>query len=267
MLSKFVISKQTAKQILSGIQTVARWDEWVMIILIGWATVPLVKYPYEYLLTRNSSNTGSGSSKSSNDPTSIGITKRGQDDDTPLQFEDTFISQLAKHISQAGKIAALVYGIDFAIIAFQEMGFAVKKEHTRVIPQVIYTLWMFFRLMMWKRFVLTQAVFAKNRGRLQGKRNRAQIANKITDLIMVAIGAFFLIDLLQINTGITLKSFFAVGGAGTVLVSFASKDLAMAVVSGLALQASDKMFEGDLVKVKDIIGKVDHIVSKNEMIF
>ncbi len=267
ILSKLVISPQKAKQIFHGIQTVARLDEWIMIIAIGWATVPLIRFRYEHMRI--------GISKRGNTQETIhregvqnysssayleGDNIQRKNEESKLPFEKTFICHLANHISQAGKIAALVYGIDCAIIAIKAMGFTIPKEISQCAPQAIYTAWMFFRLMKWKRFVVTRAVFAVNKGELEGKKNRAEIANKISDLIIVAIGLFFLMDLLHVNTGITLKSFFAVGGAGTVLLSFASKDLAMAFVSGLALQASDKLFEGDTVKFNGIIGHVDHIV-------
>lgn len=104
-------------------------------------------------------------------------------------------------------------------------------------------------------------MYAIRKGNPEGKKNRALIYNKVTDFIVVLSGISFLLDVLKVKTGVTLTSFFAMGGAGTVLISFASKDLVMAWVSGLALQASDKMFEGDIIKFNNIQGQVNHIVS------
>ncbi len=251
LLSKLYIPPSKAKLILQKIGTVANLGEWIMIILIGWATVPLVKYPYNY----------------------IGISKRtmnsiepdkGEKDNyvkTMKPFEKTFLFQLTTHIASAGRIAALVYSLDCFIIALNTLGFQISQKYSKMAAKAIYSSWMLARFLQWKRYVVKQTVYAIKKGNPEGKKKRADIANKITDIIVMGIGASFLIEVLEVETGICLKSFFAVGSAGTIVVSLASKDVALAMVSGLALQASDKMFEGDTIRFGSIDGTVDHIVS------
>ncbi len=231
MLSKLYIPPSKAKDIIKDVAQVAHFSEWMMIILIGWATVPLVKYPYNKIGYLNGN------------------------------FEKTFLYHLATNIASAGKIAALVYGFDCIMIAMRTLGFHIKQNYSNVVAKAIYSCWILARLITWKRYFIEKMVCAIRKGNPEGKKNRAIIANKITDILLVGMGASFLLDILQVETGICLTSFFAVGSAGTILVSIASKDIAMAMVSGLALQASDKMFEGDTIRFGSTEGRVDHIVS------
>ncbi len=225
ILSKFYIPPSKARQIFHEIKKEADLYEWITILVLGFATVPLIKYPYEkVLLTKR---------------TKIGTT------DERVKFEDTFVYQLTHHIAGAGKIAVLVYGLDCLIVAIKTMGFTIETKYSQLAAKGIYTTWIFSRLLQWKRYFVTRAVFAMRKGKKEGKENRAKIANQITDVLVFAICGFFLIDLLKVHAGVFLKSFFTLGAAGTGLISFASKDLAMGLISGLALQASDKIFEGD----------------------
>lgn len=76
---------------------------------------------------------------------------------------------------------------------------------------------------------------------------RAKIVNNILEIVLFAACLFVLVDILHLKAGVALNSLFAVSGAGTLLASFASKDIAMEIVSGLSLQASDKIYEGEKV--------------------
>lgn len=59
--------------------------------------------------------------------------------------------------------------------------------------------------------------------------SRATTVNNILDVVLWGGFISSLLDILQIQAGVFLNSFFAVGGAGTLLLSFASKDMAMQV--------------------------------------
>ena len=76
---------------------------------------------------------------------------------------------------------------------------------------------------------------------------RAKIADHLLDGAVYIALAFSLFGLLQVEAGLTLRSFVAFGSAGTLIFSLASKDLATQLVNGLALSASDKVYEGEQV--------------------
>lgn len=254
ILSKFYIPPSKARQIFKEIKTVADLGEWIMLIMIGWATVPLIKYPYKRI--------GATKRKIGFEKDSIKKNDEGNEIEKPkIPFENTFLFQLSNHVAEAGKIALLVYIIDCFFISIKTMGFGIERKYSQLAAKGIYTSWIFSRLLRWKRFFVRKAVYATKKGNREGKKNRAKIANDITDILVLVVGGFFLVDILKVNVGVTLKSVYALGGVGTLLTSFASKDVAMALVGGLALQASDKLFEGDTVRLANgIEGRVDQIV-------
>lgn len=238
VLSKLYISPDKARNIFKQIQKVQEPGDWIFIFLLGWVTIPVVKYPYEKLVMGSSTrDTAKGGS-----PTS---SKR--------PFQESFLYYFADHLSQAGKIAALVYGLDCIAIALETIGFSHVTMFSPYIAKAIYTLWIFMRFNKLKRFLVFKSFGVSNvqedgnHPSMRGRLARAKIVNRILELLCLAGCFFVMIDVLKIKSGVTLKSLFAVSGASTVIFSFAVKDVASEIVSGLALQASDKVYEGEKV--------------------
>jgi len=227
ILSKIYISPERAREIATAINIAQEPGDWIFIFLLGWATIPVIKYPYEKLVI--------GTSLTTKKP-----------------FKETFAFQFALHLSQAGKIAALVYGMDCVAIALQTMGFNGVTQYSPYIAKAIYTLWIFSRVNELKQYLVYNVfgVASSKEREDVGKRGpfaRAKIVNKILDILCLVACFFVMVDVLKVKSGVTLNSLFAVGGAGTVVLSLAIKDIASDVVSGLALQASDKVYEGEKV--------------------
>jgi small-conductance mechanosensitive channel len=234
------------KNIFKEIQKVQEPGDWIFIFLLGWATIPVVKYPYEKIVI--------GSTSKENQGTTI---KR--------PFRESFIFHFADHLSQAGKIAALVYGLDCMAIALETIGFSQVTMFSPYIAKAIYTIWIFLRFNQLKRFLVFKA-FGVDKPNvvsspsMRGSLARAKIVNRILELLCLAGCFFVMIDVLKVRSGVTLKSLFAVSGASTVIFSLAVKDVAIEVVSGLALQASDKVYEGEKVLFGNgLKGTVDQI--------
>lgn len=59
------------------------------------------------------------------------------------------------------------------------------------------------------------------------------------------------IDILKIKVGKGLSSIFALGGAGTFVITLASQDLAKRVLNGLSLAGSDAFYVGDSIMLGD----------------
>jgi small-conductance mechanosensitive channel len=243
ILSKLYISPDKARQIARAIHTVQEPGDWIFIFLLGWATIPVIKYPYEKIvLGRSLKGTG-----------------------TARPFRESYIYHFAEHISQAGKIAALVYGLDCLAIAIETIGFHQINHFVPSVAKGIYTIWMFSRFNTFKKFLVFKTFgvsSSKEREdpRRKGHFARAKIVNNILEIVCVAAWFFVMVDILNVRSGATLKSLFAVSGAGTVVLSLATKDIAAEVVSGLALQASDKVYEGEKVVFGNgLKGYVDRI--------
>jgi hypothetical protein len=134
-----------AKQILKEIKNVANLGEWIMIIAIGWVTVPFLsfvaskgsrngKIKNQIEITERDRNNG----KNDNSNNNSGNNTNHMVPFPEIPFEETFIFQLAKHIAGAGKIAALVYCIDSIIIALVTLGFDINTDHSNYIAKGMY---------------------------------------------------------------------------------------------------------------------------------
>ena len=244
ILSKLYVSPNEAKQIFKEIQTVQEPGDWIFILLLGWAIIPMIKYPYEKFV--------------------IGMQPK-ENQAPPRPFKESGIFHFAEHLQQAGRIGAVVYGLDCIGIALETMGFQKINQYMPSVAKGIYCLWMFSRLNTFKRFVVFKSFgvgTAANRNLLKNRSKyaRAKIVNKIFDIVCYAACFFVMVDILQVKSGVTLNSLFAVSGAGTVIISLATKDIALDIVSGLALQASDKVYEGESVSFGNgLKGCVDQI--------
>lgn len=73
---------------------------------------------------------------------------------------------------------------------------------------------------------------------------------QFTDFILFVLLAAIWTDILQIR-GKGLSSLFALGGAGTFALTFASQDLVKKVLNGLALSATDAFHVGDSILLGD----------------
>lgn len=251
VLSKLFISPKKARKIFRQIHKVQEPGDWIFIFLLGWVTIPAVKYPYEKIV--------------------IGRSAKQQDttNSKPKRpFQETFLYHFADHLSQAGKIAALVYGLDCIAIALETIGFSRVTVFSPYLAKAIYTLWIFLRVNKLKRFLIFKAFGISHQAledlstnpSMRGQLARAKIINRILELLCLAGCFFVMIDLLKVKSGVTLKSLFAFSGASTVIFSLAVKDVAIEVVSGLALQASDKVYEGEKVLFGNgLKGTVDQI--------
>jgi small conductance mechanosensitive channel len=237
-LSKLFISPRKAKQIYKNISIVQHPGDWIFILFLGWGTMPIIRFPYEK---------------------GIMGSKRKK------EFRQSYTYLFADQLSQAGKIAALVYSIDCIIIALTTMGFHGLDTITPIIVKSIYTTWAFRRISACKRHIIYNAFGvssdqdASNVDR-KAALSRARIVNRLIETFIIAGLLLSIVDLLQLKTGKVLSSLFALSGAGTLVISYGAKDLASEIVSGLALQSSDKIYEGETVEFGNgIKGTVDKI--------
>ena len=237
-LSKLFISPRKAKQIYRNISMVQHPGDWIFILFLGWGTMPIIRFPYEK---------------------GIMGSKRKK------EFRQSYTYLFADQISQAGKIAALVYSFDCIIIALTTMGFHGLDKITPIIVKSIYTTWAFRRISACKRHIIYSAfgvVSDEDSSNVDRKAalSRARIVNRLIETFIIAGLLLSIVDLLQLKTGKVLSSLFALSGAGTLVISYGAKDLASEIVSGLALQSSDKIYEGETVEFGNgIKGTVDKI--------
>jgi small-conductance mechanosensitive channel len=262
ILSKLVISPKKARKIWKEVSTVIDMSDLVFIFFIGWLLVPLVRFPYERLgnvevTTLDKAEVIEGKQKRKHIP-----------------FSGTYVYLYLDHLSRACKVAALVYLIDCLAICIDTMGFNVKN-YSQIAAKVIYTIWIFSRFRTLKDYLVEKKfhIYRKPMTKMnRGSFGRATIVSKVSDAALLLFFAFSLFDVLQVKAGGLLKSFFAVGGAGTLVLTVACKDIATDIVSGLSLQASDKVYEGERIVFgrdgkEDRIGTISRMVRNRQCSF
>lgn len=174
----------------------------------------------------------------------------GSDKEDSDPFMSTYTYYAAQSISQIAMIAMIVYTIDCLVIVvyLQGIEFALAQDvdFGSMAARILYTTWLGFRCMRFKRYLLGRVV-----NKSPEKLGKALVYDRILDWMIYAILAFSIMDTLNIEVGAGLKSVFALSGVGTLVLSLASKDMAALFVSGLALSTSEKFRTGDLIKLGD----------------
>ena len=272
ILSKLLIRPETARRIYASLKSTISVGDLIFIFIIGWTTVPVIQFFYDQFVY---------STPAVVDPNSQNITATSVDDSsadnikpieahtTPL-FQNTLLFQIADHISQAGKIAALVYIIDCLSIIVKCMGFDVKN-YSQVIAKIIYTVWTYLRIQDFKSYLVKRLfhVSKVRRGRNSRKHLEENVVNaraKLVDhllngFIYIAL-IFAVVDTLQVEGGFAVKSILTFGSASTFVITLASQDLAKQLVSGVALSTSTQFFEGEeVVFGNGVEGVVESLVS------
>ncbi len=90
----------------------------------------------------------------------------------------------------------------------------------------------------------------------------AGLPNKILNVLIAVVTAFGVMDILSVQTGTTMNSIFALSGAGALIVSLGSQNLATQIVQGLSIASTGKFYEGESIVIDDGEKAVRGIVQK-----
>lgn len=214
------------------------------LVFAGWATVPLFRCLYQQLPQWKSS-----SSSYSNNNSAFIITA----------FEQSYLFQLADHISQVARLAIVVYAADCLLNILVGLGFNFHhlENLSWGFAKIIYIAWAAQRLAVLKRYLLGVVVAARSPKQL----GQASVVDRLLDGIIFLCTVMFLLDILDMEMGVGVPtSMFAFGSAGTLMVGLASRDLAAMLVNGLALSTTNRFNQGEHVKFGDgTIGLVHKI--------
>jgi small-conductance mechanosensitive channel len=209
-------------------------DDVIFLMAVGFCLVPLARFVHGVWFAKE-----------------YGSETKSGDEDKPVDsFKSTYTYQVAHNVSQIARIAIVVYVIDclMVIVYTQGIELAVIKhvDFGAKLARVLYTVWIAFRFMQFKRYLLGRAV-----NKSPEKLGKIMIYDHILDVIICATLCFSIMDTLEIEYGAGFKSLFAFGGVGTLVFSLASKDMATLFVSGLVLSTSEKFNTGDFIELGD----------------
>lgn len=166
---------------------------------------------------------------------------------TRKSFARSATFQVVDHFSQASKIALSVIVVDGLAFVGNMIGYAegVMSKMPSIYSRVVYTGWFTTRLQALKRNMLKSVS-----GRTK-KLGKLVVFDRLIDGLMYFAWGLSILDYLEVETGVALKSLFSVGATGTLVLGLASKELASEFMNGIHLNLSDKMYENDSVRLSD----------------
>jgi small-conductance mechanosensitive channel len=156
-------------------------------------------------------------------------------------------------LSEIAKIAGIVYIVDVLEIILNVIGIKFPREHdiSKMCAEALFTLYAAWRLTPYKKYVIKKRVMRKSDQDDASAKAKIKVYDSLFNIAIVVTTVFLLVDELKIPVGRALQSVFALGGVGTLVFSLASQDLASQIINGIALVASNKYDEGDLILLGD----------------
>lgn len=243
-LKKLALTKEKLATVTKAIGDATQLDDLAFLGVMGWALVPAVEFFYEF------------GDEDEDDESAKADVANGKDATTVKKpFLKSIAFQIADHVSQFCKIGVAVYAVDVLEILLASLGFNFKNldQLSEAFAKVAYSVWAAERIKTFKRYLISKAVH-----RPVHDLGRAGIADHILDAALYGLTAFFLLDWLDVELGLGIKSMLTFGSAGTLVVSLASKDIAGQVINGLGLAASDKLYEGERIRLDNgIVGVIE----------
>ena len=228
VLKKLVITPEKASLIATKTAEVIQWQDLALIIFLGWFIVPLIKYPLENIMLA-----GQGGPRQS-------IARIDK-------LEESLVYQVGSILSQIAKLALLVYAVDVLKIFLTCMGFTFPhlNDLPKVFAKIVYTVWFVQRISKVKTHWISSLMDVRGESERVG---RIKIVDRLIDGALLVVAAFFLFEVLSVNLGFAGKSFFALGGISTLVMSMALQGTATQLLNGLLLATSDRIYEGDSVR-------------------
>lgn len=254
-LRKLAFTKEKLATVTKAIGDATHIDDLAFLGVMGWALVPAVEFFYELGDDDDDGETTGGDVKKDASDSEKGSTGGHDAADKKKPFLKSIAFQIADHVSQFCRIGLGVYGFDVLEILFASLGFDFRfsDQLSEIFAKVAYSVWAAGRIKIFKQYLISKAVH-----RPVNDLGRAGIADHILDAALYGLTGFFLLDWLDVSLGLGIKSMLTFGSAGTLVVSLASKDLAGQVINGLGLAASDKLYEGERIRLDSgIVGVVE----------
>lgn len=234
-VSKFRLSRQEASMLLKTIFRTARWEDLLLILVVGWCTVPAFQIPYDYYYEFKTDPSNA------DDP--VFRHRRNK------QFRESILYALASHLSQIAKIAFAVYIVDVIqmfVIGLNLVPPAVKnymENAPHAFAQSCYIMWFANRMVKLKKVTIINR-YISNYPESFG---RMKLINRLVDATLYSLALFIILQILKIEMGIAIQSMLAFGSVGTLAVGLASQNIISQLLHGLLLATSDRIYEGDRI--------------------
>jgi small-conductance mechanosensitive channel len=241
-LSKLFINREKANSLIASLKHSFHLGDFIPLLIAGWGLIPVSQFVFKMVMEK-------AKDEQSLNGEAPKIVKS--------QFEKTRAYMIVRHLSELAKIGIIAYAFDMVIVSAHELGFNFPDRISQSVSMVIYILWMAVRLKDVKKHMVYQS-FGSGPGADPGK---AALVDHLLNFLVYSIAIIVILDLLALNMGVALSSFFAIGSAGTLIFSIATKDVAKEFISGLALTLADKFHPGEEIILEDGTGGVIEKIS------
>ena len=223
ILRRIALSSEESAKLLAALGKLAHWEDLVLILCVGWGSVPMLQFPYSKL--------------------------------SKIPFRQSTMGYMAEALQQIAKVALLIYVVDVFKVTCAGIGldFCSMSNKPHAFAQSAYSVWLAYRFKHFKKSLVRRYV-----SRHPDTFGRMQIINRLMDAFLYAITALLLLNIWDVQMGVALHSFLAFGSIGTLTVGLASQGIAQQVLHGLLLASSDRLYEGDSVQFSN--GKSGTIV-------
>jgi small-conductance mechanosensitive channel len=233
--SQFALTESNVNEIWSTLADMVYLNDIILLLIVSFSAIPIARLIHRIWMAT---------------PQTGDDTKEGNKGDTSTEdrFAGSYTFTIAQIISHIAKITIIVYVIDCVLVVLYVAGvkFVVSDRDLSVkAAKILYSTYVALRLIQFKRYLIGHAV-----NRDPDKLEKVILVDKVMDTIVFAYLALHILNTLTIEVTF-LSSLFAFGGMGTLIFSLASKDLAVLVVSGLALNVTEKFRKGDQIRLGD----------------
>ena len=248
MPKEIIATTQKTQHVFKALSNAVSPTGMLVLGTIGYGITPLSKLIHNK--RKNNQETESIQALSNK---SIALSVEDGDDDSEnienLEMIESKLLHGAHLISHICKIGVSVYVVEYLGVIFEALGYSrtiYGREIRSVYAKVVYTLWASLRFRGLKKYFLRKHfhVATKDMG-------VATAYNVTLNLILYFLTFLFLLDLLQVEIGVALKSLFTFSGLGTLAITYASRDLATQLIMGLGLKTSGKFVRGEEILLGD----------------
>ena len=215
-LNKFIISKAQWLAIFDGIRQVVQLSDLIFLLLIGWGLIPLFEVPYNKLVPSSATR----------------------------PFRETKRYDVVETLAHLAQLALLVYAVDIVKIILLGIGFAIPRHNrlSHAFSYIVYCVYGARRISKFKKYSIK-----KWSGSKEKEEGHLKLLNRLADTFIYGLACFLILDILNVELGLTVQGVAAVSSLGALTFSLASKGLATNWLYGIMLSASDRIYEGDAI--------------------
>lgn len=226
ILSKLVINEKKAKKIAAAVSSEAHFGEIFFMAALGMGTVKAARFLYDRFLSVRFSERFKG------------------------PFDKSRIFLGSKYMARAFQFGSAVYAVDVIDVVLSSLGFRYfqKNKVSEIFARVAYLTWMALVAKDVKTNLLKASL---KRSRHRNKDGKLEIYDRMVNAVLFLATFVAVLDALKLNMNLALSSLLSLGGVGTLIISFASKDLAEQLVGGIAVSTQDRFYAGDEIKLGD----------------